>query len=98
MRSAMYLVESSRSLATLMASFPVSFCMFCDETLIKERLQHRAMANLDVRLDFCPNLLKMLNDGTFNGTSQISVLIRDKASFVSDSIIDVLRPAITTKR
>jgi hypothetical protein len=56
------------------------------------------MANLDVRLDFCPNLLKMLNDGTFNGTSQISVLIRDKASFVSDSIIDVLRPAITTKR
>jgi hypothetical protein len=27
----MYLAESSRSLATLMASFPVSFWMFCEE-------------------------------------------------------------------
>jgi len=44
-------------------------------------------------LDFGPNLIKMLDDGAIDGAPQISMLICDKARFVSDSIINVLHSA-----
>lgn len=45
-------------------------------------------------LDLCPNLVKMLNDGAVDSTSQIGMFVRNNSRFVSDSIIDILRSAV----
>lgn len=56
------------------------------------------MSNLDVGLYFCPNPVKMLNDGAIYSASQISMLVRNNSRLVSDSVINVLHSAIKYTR
>ncbi len=46
---------------------------------------------LDVRLDLDAKLLEMLNDGAINRSSQVSVLVSNGTSPVTNLIIDILQ-------
>ena len=56
-RSPMSLADSSRSLATAVASLPVSFWMFCGGRLVLCAVHIVSIAHLDMGLDFDAKLL-----------------------------------------
>ena len=96
--SEMYLVESSRSLATLVANFPVSFWTFCKSIQYGKSSFKQQRLNLDMSLDFRSDFLQMLDDGTFDCTTEISMLIGDDACFISNAIVHVLSQIISMER
>ena len=92
--SLMNFAESSRSRATLAASFPVSFWTFCEKRInliFFRNLGDGKTPYLDMSLDLRPQLLQMLHDGAINRPTQICVLVSDDPSFVSYAVVDVLK-------
>jgi hypothetical protein len=92
--SAMYRVDNSRSFATLVASFPVSFCTFY-ELSSTPGMEKSGSGYLDMGFDFRSYFLQMLDDGTFDCTTKICMLICNNASLVSNSIVNVLYPFVS---
>ena len=43
-----------------------------------------------MRFDFNAQLLKVLHDGAINGSTEVSVFIRDSASFITNLVVYVL--------
>lgn len=84
--------DSSRSFATLVASFPVSFWTFCERNYIKLDMipMCAAMADFDVSLYLYAQFLEMLYYGTIDCTTEVGVLICDDTGFVADTIIYIL--------
>lgn len=94
-RSEIILVESSRSFATAVANFPVSFWTFCGVKVYCQHEWHKnhrlCRAYLDVCFNFDAKLLKMLNDGTIDRTTEVGMLVSDNTGLVSNSVVYVLK-------
>jgi hypothetical protein len=89
----MYRADSSRSLATLVASFPVSFWMFCLD-LSATRSHCFRVSHLNMRLDFSAKLLEVLHDRSIDRSAQIRVLVGNAPRLFSNSVVYILSIAV----
>lgn len=86
----MSFAENSRSFATLVASFPVSFWIFYAVPLIiMTRQKHHTY--LDMGLDLHTKLLQVLNNGTVNRTAKVGMLISNSPRFIPDLVVYILK-------
>lgn len=81
--------ESARSLATLVASLPVSFCTFY-VTKVRASLVIRKGNDLDMSFDLRSQFLEVFDDRMIDCSTEIGVVVGDDPCLVSDRIEYIL--------